>query len=526
MDRPLVPLGGRRGAGRARSLAAVRSATPPSPIVATGNAPFASGPWLFSLNGFVAGFRGRSASSSAARSPRGGPSASRARPTPRCCSPSCSTSSTPGVARPRRSPTSPPRCWRWPTGKLNLLLGDGRDHHRHRLRQLALHPARQRARRRRRARGVRAPRRRPRAGSAVPDGSAVLATRDQGGVLPLAPSEDPRDRRPPSPIAAPSRSTSAPTTSPRRSAGTCSTGSPAARKHLPPKWFYDERGSDLFDEITRLEEYYPTRRETEILAREAAAIARRTGATTLLELGSGTSTKTRLLLDGARRGRARSSGSCRSTSASPCCATAGPELAAAYPGVRVDAVVGRLRAAPRAGCPMEGTTLVAFLGGTIGNLAPPERAKFLGELSDQLQPGDWLLLGTDLVKDPARLVRGLRRRAPASPPSSTATSSGSSTASSAGDLVPERFAHVARWDPDEQWIEMHLRSEGDQQARLAALDLDLELRRRRAAPHRDQRQVHPGPHRGRAGRRRPRARPAPHRRGRRLRRLPVPQAVA
>ena len=243
-------------------------------------------------------------------------------------------------------------------------------------------------------------------------------------------------------------------------------------KHVPPKWFYDERGSDLFDQITRLDEYYPTRRETEILTREADAIARRTGATTLLELGSGTSTKTLLLLDGLA-----AAGSLQRIVpfdvCEPVLRAAAPELADRYPGVRVDAVVGDFER--HLGLlPMEGTTLVAFLGGTIGNLAPLERAKFLSELADQMQPGDWLLLGTDLVKDPARLVAAYDDAA-----GITAEFNRNILRvldrELDGNLVPERFAHVARWNADEQWIDMHLRSEGHQTARLGALDLDLEF---------------------------------------------------
>lgn len=247
-------------------------------------------------------------------------------------------------------------------------------------------------------------------------------------------------------------------------------GLTATPKRLPPKWFYDERGSLLFDDITRLEEYYPTRRETEILEREAASIAERTGATTLLELGSGTSTKTLLLLDGLA-----SHGSLQRIVpfdvCEPVLTAAGPELAARYPGVRVDAVVGDFeRHLGR--LPMEGTTLVAFLGGTIGNLDPVARAKFLGELADQMTPGDWLLLGTDLVKDPARLVAAYDDAAGV-----TAEFNRNIlqvlNRELGGDLVAHRFAHVARWNRDQQWIEMHLRAEGSQRARLRAIDLDL-----------------------------------------------------
>jgi L-histidine N-alpha-methyltransferase len=247
-------------------------------------------------------------------------------------------------------------------------------------------------------------------------------------------------------------------------------GLTATPKHLPPKWFYDERGSRLFDDITRLDEYYPTRRETEILEREADAIAARTGARTLLELGSGTSTKTHLLLGGlARAGtleRIVPFDVCE-----PILRAAAPDLARQYPGVRVDVVVGDFeRHLGR--LPMEGTTLVAFLGGTIGNLRPTERAKFLSELTDQMAPGDWLLLGTDLVKDPARLVAAYDDAAGVTAEFNRNVLRVLNRELD-GDLVPERFGHVARWDPDEQWIEMHLRSEGDQRARLAALDLDL-----------------------------------------------------
>jgi L-histidine Nalpha-methyltransferase len=247
-------------------------------------------------------------------------------------------------------------------------------------------------------------------------------------------------------------------------------GLTATPKRLPPKWFYDERGSMLFDDITRLEEYYPTRRETEILEREAPSIAARTGATTLLELGSGTSTKTRLLLDGLA-----SHGSLQRIVpfdvCEPVLVTAGPELAARYPGVRVDAVVGDFeRHLGR--LPMEGTTLVAFLGGTIGNLNPAARAKFLGELADQMTPGDWLLLGTDLVKDPARLVAAYDDAAGV-----TAEFNRNIlqvlNRELGGDLMVHRFEHVARWDREQQWIEMHLRAEGAQRARLRAIDLDL-----------------------------------------------------
>jgi L-histidine N-alpha-methyltransferase len=247
-------------------------------------------------------------------------------------------------------------------------------------------------------------------------------------------------------------------------------GLTATPKRLPPKWFYDERGSQLFDEITRLDEYYPTRREVEILEREATHIAARTGARTLLELGSGTSTKTKLILD-ALAAAGTLTHIVPFDVCEPILREAGPDLAARYPGVQVDAVVGDFeRHLGRLS--LGDATLVAFLGGTIGNLAPPERAKFLGELADQMESGDWLLLGTDLVKDPARLVAAYDDR-------SGVTAEFNRNVLHVlnreldGDLVPERFTHVARWDPDEQWMEMHLRSDRDQHAHLGVLDLDV-----------------------------------------------------
>ncbi|MSO88191.1 MAG: L-histidine N(alpha)-methyltransferase [Acidimicrobiia bacterium] len=244
----------------------------------------------------------------------------------------------------------------------------------------------------------------------------------------------------------------------------------SVHKSLPPKWFYDERGSQLFDEITRLDEYYPTRRETEILQREAHTIAQRTGATTLLELGSGTSTKTKLILDALM-----DAGTLAHIVPFDVCEAivreALPVLAARYPGVQVDGVVGDFE--QHLGLlEMGDRTLVAFLGGTIGNLNPVERSKFLRELADQMHPGDWLLLGTDLVKDPARLVAAYDDAA------------GVTAAFNLnvlrvlnreldGNLVLEHFGHVAQWRPEEQWIEMHLRSVRAQEARLEALGLDL-----------------------------------------------------
>ena len=179
----------------------------------------------------------------------------------------------------------------------------------------------------------------------------------------------------------------------------------AEPKSLPPKWFYDAQGSALFDKITELPEYYPTRAEREILRANAAGIAAQTGARTLIELGSGSSDKTRLLLDALR-----DAGTLRCyvpvDVSEPALAAAGKALSAEYPGLDVRAVVSDFE--ERLGFPADGEApaprLVAFLGSTIGNLEPGQRAAFLARVRDRLRPGDFFLLGTDLVKDPATLV--------------------------------------------------------------------------------------------------------------------------
>ncbi len=179
-------------------------------------------------------------------------------------------------------------------------------------------------------------------------------------------------------------------------------GLTADPKWLPPKWFYDARGSALFEEITELPEYYPTRAERAVLRARAGDIARITNAKTLIELGSGSSEKTRLLLDALRaHGTLGAFVPLDVSGTALRDALAG--IAADYPGLDVHGIVGDFTR-HLGHLPGGGTRLVAFLGGTIGNLLPAERAAFLAELRAALEPGDWLLLGTDLVKDPAVLV--------------------------------------------------------------------------------------------------------------------------
>ncbi|WP_369191374.1 L-histidine N(alpha)-methyltransferase [Streptomyces sp. R08] len=240
-------------------------------------------------------------------------------------------------------------------------------------------------------------------------------------------------------------------------------------KTLPPKWFYDAHGSELFEQITELPEYYPTRAEREILVDRAAEIAAATGARTLVELGSGSSDKTRHLLD-AFTGLAVYVPVDVSESA---LTQAGHALIEERPGLDVHALIAdftgdlTLPETP-------GPRLLAFLGGTIGNLLPAERATFFAGLRSLLSPGDALLLGTDLVKDEDVLVRAYDDAAGVT----AAFNKNVLTVVDrelGADFDADAFDHVALWDSDHEWIEMRLRSRTDQTVKIPALDLAVEF---------------------------------------------------
>ena len=263
---------------------------------------------------------------------------------------------------------------------------------------------------------------------------------------------------------------------------------PPGQRTLPPKWFYDERGSQLFDDITRLPEYYPTRCERAILRSQAARImANESGGessggesggeaiSTLIELGSGTSDKTRLLLDaGVAHGRLRTF--VPFDVSEETLRVAASALADRYQGAQlaVHAIVGdfeqHLGVLKEVGEP--GQRLVAFLGGTIGNFDPSGRATFLGELATALAPGDRLLLGTDLVKDPGRLVLAYD-----DPTGVTAEFNRNVLAvinrQLGADFNVNAFAHVAVWNATDEWIEMRLRSLRQQTVTVCDLGLDV-----------------------------------------------------
>jgi L-histidine N-alpha-methyltransferase len=247
-------------------------------------------------------------------------------------------------------------------------------------------------------------------------------------------------------------------------------GLTAEPKWLAPKWFYDARGSDLFEEITRLPEYYPTRAEREILDARSGEIAELTGAHTLVELGSGSSEKTRLLLDGLRDHGTLTTFVPLDVSESAL-RDAAAAINADYPALTVHGVVGDFTEHLDK-LPGEAPRVVAFLGGTIGNLLPAERAEFYRSIHDVLEPGEWLLLGTDLVKDPATLVAAYDDSAGVTAEFNRNVLRVLNRQLGA-DFDVEAFSHRAIWDPENEWIEMHLRA--DRAMRVLIPEIGLEV---------------------------------------------------
>jgi L-histidine N-alpha-methyltransferase len=247
-------------------------------------------------------------------------------------------------------------------------------------------------------------------------------------------------------------------------------GLTATPKVLQPKWFYDAAGSKLFERITELPEYYPFDAEREILRERAGEIAESSRAEALVELGSGSSEKTRLLLTALRR-----AGSLRGylplDVSEPALREAAEALTAEYPGLAVHGVVGDftrdLLRIPRAG-----KRLLAFLGGTIGNLEPEGRAVFLRTAREALRAGEQLLVGVGLVIDPAVMV-------PAYDDAAGVTAEFNRNMlrvlnrELAADFDPDGFDHVALWDAEREWIEMRLRARRRMTVRVGALGLEV-----------------------------------------------------
>jgi L-histidine N-alpha-methyltransferase len=247
-------------------------------------------------------------------------------------------------------------------------------------------------------------------------------------------------------------------------------GLTATPKQLPPIYFYDDRGSRLFDQITRLPEYYPTRAERSILEAHAKDMVEAAGADVLVELGAGTCDKSRVLLDAMQScGRL---GTYRPLDVSDTTLwEAATALSEEYPGLAVQAVVGDFHHhLDELGA--GGRRLIAFLGGTIGNFDPVQRAGFLADLLGVMRPGDRFLLGTDLVKDRERLVAAYDDSAGV-----TAEFNRNVlhvlNGELGADFSPDRFTHVARWNEPGHRIEMWLRADVACRVRVADLDLDV-----------------------------------------------------
>ena len=242
-------------------------------------------------------------------------------------------------------------------------------------------------------------------------------------------------------------------------------------KELPPKHLYDTRGAELFEQICELPEYYPTRTERAILERVAGELIEQTGASELVELGSGSATKTRLLLDAMAAAGTLDSFIAVDVTESFVRESAA-ELIAEYPGLRVHGLIGDFERHLDRLPPPRGPRLLAFLGGTIGNFAPANRRRFLRTVCGLLGPDDHLLLGTDLVKD-----RSILEAAYDDSAGVTAEFNRNIlyvlNRELGANFDPASFQHIARFDTENEWIEMRLRSQEAQQVELTALDLTV-----------------------------------------------------
>jgi len=241
-------------------------------------------------------------------------------------------------------------------------------------------------------------------------------------------------------------------------------------KELAPKYFYDERGSELFEQITELDEYYPTRAEREILAdrsTEILAAAGRPG--TLVELGSGSAAKTRHLLDAMRDEDVLDTYVPVDISEEITQRTAA-RLVDEYPGLAVHGLVCDFERDLERIPGQDGSQLLAFLGGTIGNLYPRPRQEFLERIAALLGPADHLLLGTDLIKDAGRLEAAYDDAAGV-----TAEFNKNVLAVLNNELGAnfdlDAFEHVARYDAEAERMDIRLRSLVDQEVRLEGLDI-------------------------------------------------------
>ena len=243
-------------------------------------------------------------------------------------------------------------------------------------------------------------------------------------------------------------------------------------KRLSPRWLYDDRGSELFDRITRLPEYYPTESEREILLRFSDEIAAATRADTLVELGSGTSDKTRALLDAfAAAGTLRrfvpfdvSEQTLRDAAAS---------LAERYPTMAVHGVVGDFHEHLSA-VPNDGVPILGFLGSTIGNFYPDERARFLRDVGDWMTEDSFFLLGVDLVKPVDRIMAAYNDAAGITA-EFTLNLLHVLNRELDADFDLDAFEHIGLWDPTHTRVDLRLRSLRDQTVHVRGADLTIEF---------------------------------------------------
>jgi L-histidine N-alpha-methyltransferase len=244
----------------------------------------------------------------------------------------------------------------------------------------------------------------------------------------------------------------------------------AGVKELPAVWLYDEQGSRLYEEITRLPEYYLPRREAEILRDRAALIAKRTQARVLVELGAGTAKNSRLLLDALAAEGTLERFVPLDVSAQTLRASA-QAIAASYPRVSVHAIVGdferHLGALPR-----DGRRLIAFLGSTIGNLYPDQRGRFLGTIASMLGRDEAFLVGVDLVKDVARLEAAYNDSRDVTETFVRNALTGVNRELGA-TFDQRRFAYEARWDPEREWMDIGLRARQAHTVSIPRLELDV-----------------------------------------------------
>jgi L-histidine N-alpha-methyltransferase len=243
-------------------------------------------------------------------------------------------------------------------------------------------------------------------------------------------------------------------------------------KELPPKHFYDAAGAELFDRICELPEYYPTRAERAILEQRSDEIAAATGATELVELGSGTAAKTRLLLSAMDdAGTLRRYVPVDVTEAMVL--SCADELVEEFPGLQVHGIVGDFERHLRHVPEPDGPRIVAFLGGTIGNFPPGSRRRFLRAMAKLLRPGvDHLLLGTDLVKDPAIIEAAYDDSAGVTAAFNRNVLHVINRELDA-DFDVDAFEHVAFFDREREWIEMRLRAQRRMDVEVRTLGLKV-----------------------------------------------------